>query len=67
MPTVIAENVGRDYTAEGIERAFMASPGHRENILSRAVSHVGVGVALGKREGNAVPIFVTQVFAGWGQ
>lgn len=67
MPTLIAENVGRDYTAEGIERALMASPGHRDNILSRAASHVGVGVALGRREGNAVPIFVTQVFAGWGQ
>jgi uncharacterized protein YkwD len=67
MPTTIAENVGRDYSAENIERAFMASPGHRDNILARAVTHVGVGVALGKREGNAIPIFVTQVFAGWGQ
>jgi uncharacterized protein YkwD len=67
MPTTIAENVGRDYSAEAIERAFMASPGHRDNILARTVTHVGVGVALGKREGNAIPIFVTQVFAGWGQ
>lgn len=67
MPTTIAENVGRDYSAEAIERAFMTSPGHRDNILARAVTHVGVGVALGKREGNAIPIFVTQVFAGWGQ
>lgn len=66
MPTTVAENVGRDYSAEAIERALMASPGHRDNILSRAVTHVGVGVALGKREGNAIPIFVTQVFAGWG-
>ncbi len=67
MPTVVAENVGRDYSAAAIERALMASPGHRDNILSRAVTHVGVGVALGKREGNAIPIFVTQVFAGWVQ
>jgi uncharacterized protein YkwD len=67
MPTVIAENVGRDYSADGIERALMASPGHRDNILSGAVTHVGVGVAVGKQEGNAIPIFVTQVFAGWGQ
>jgi uncharacterized protein YkwD len=67
MPTTIAENVGRDYSADAIERAFMTSPGHRDNILARVVTHVGVGVALGKREGNAIPIFVTQVFAGWGQ
>lgn len=66
-PTVIAENVGRDYTADGIEHGFMASPGHRDNLLSRAVTHVGVGVALGQPEGDTVPIFVTQVFVGWGQ
>jgi uncharacterized protein YkwD len=67
MPTVVAENVGRDYSAADAERGFMSSPGHRDNILSRAVTHVGVGVAMGKREGNATPIFVTQIFAGWGQ
>jgi uncharacterized protein YkwD len=67
MPTVVAENVGRDYTADAMERGFMTSPGHRDNILSRAVTHVGVGVAMGRCEGNATPIFVTQIFAGWGQ
>jgi uncharacterized protein YkwD len=67
MPNVVAENVGRDYTAETMERGFMRSPGHRDNILSRAVTHVGVGVAMGRREGNATPIFVTQIFAGWAQ
>jgi uncharacterized protein YkwD len=67
MPATVAENVGRGYSAAEAERGFMSSPGHRENILSRMVTHVGVGVAMGKREGDAVPIFVTQVFAGWGQ
>jgi uncharacterized protein YkwD len=67
MPTVVAENVGRDYSAVEAERGFMSSPGHRDNILSRAVTHVGVGVALGKREGGNTPVFVTQIFAGWGQ
>jgi uncharacterized protein YkwD len=67
MPTVVAENVGRGYSATDAERGFMSSPGHRENILGRQVTHVGVGVALGKREGNTTPIFVTQIFAGWGQ
>jgi uncharacterized protein YkwD len=67
MPTVVAENVGRGYSAADAERGFMASPGHRENILGRQVTHVGVGVVMGKREGNTTPVFVTQIFAGWGQ
>ncbi len=67
MPRVIAENVGRDYSAASAERGFMASPGHRDNILNPALTHVGVGVALGKQEDGAVPLFFTQLFAGWGQ
>jgi uncharacterized protein YkwD len=67
MPRVIAENVGRDYAAANAEHGFMASPGHRDNILNRALTHVGVGVAMGKQEDGAVPLFVTQLFAGWGQ
>jgi uncharacterized protein YkwD len=66
-PTVIAENVGRDYSAADAERGFMSSPGHRDNILSRAVTHVGVGVVAGPAEGGMVPLFFTQIFAGWGQ
>lgn len=68
MPRVVAENVGRDYSAESIERGFMTSPGHRANVLSADVTHVGVGVAIGsKGDGDEAPIFVTQVFVGWGQ
>lgn len=66
-PTVVAENVGRDYSAADAELGFMSSPGHRDNILSRAVTHVGVGVVAGRAEGGMVPLFFTQVFAGWGQ
>jgi len=65
-PTVVAENVGQDYSAEGSEQGFMTSPGHRANILSSAVTHVGIGVALGAHpDGDMTPIFVTQLFAGW--
>jgi len=67
MPTIIAENVGRDYSAADAERGFMASPGHRDNILNPGVTHVGVGVEIGKPEGGAAPLFFTQLFAGWGQ
>ena len=66
-PKIIAENVGSALTAADAERGFMASPGHRDNILNRAITHVGVGVAVGREEGGTVPLFFTQVFAGWGQ
>jgi uncharacterized protein YkwD len=64
-PTLIAENVGSAMSATDAERGFMASPGHRDNILNRAITHVGVGVAIGREEGGTVPFFFTQVFAGW--
>jgi uncharacterized protein YkwD len=67
LPTVVAENVGRDYSAEEIERGFMASPGHRRNILSGEVTRAGVGVAVGPRENGVVPLFVTQLLVGWGK
>jgi uncharacterized protein YkwD len=64
-PSLIAENVGSAMSAADAERGFMASPGHRDNILNRAITHVGVGVAIGREEGGTVPLFFTQVFAGW--
>lgn len=66
-PTYIGENVGSALSADDAERGFMASPGHRDNILNRALTHVGVGVAIGREEGGTVPLYFTQVFAGWGQ
>jgi uncharacterized protein YkwD len=66
-PTLIAENVGSAMSASDAESGFMASPGHRDNILNRAVTHVGVGVAVGREEAGSAPLFFTQVFAGWGQ
>jgi uncharacterized protein YkwD len=66
-PTLIAENVGSAQSAVDAERGFMASPGHRDNILNRAITHVGVGVAVGREEGGSVSLYFTQVFAGWAQ
>jgi uncharacterized protein YkwD len=66
-PTLIAENVGSAQSAADAERGFMASPGHRDNILNHAITHVGVGVAVGREEGGTVSLYFTQVFAGWGQ
>ncbi|MBN2574265.1 MAG: CAP domain-containing protein [Deltaproteobacteria bacterium] len=64
-PTVLAENVGSAASAGDAERAFMGSPAHRDNILNRDVTHVGVGVAIGRDEGGTVPLYFTQIFAGW--
>ena len=64
-PSLIAENVGSAASAADAEHAFMGSPGHRDNILNRAVTHVGVGVAVGRDEGASALLYFTQVFAGW--
>ncbi len=67
MPTTVAENVASALTAADAESGFMASPGHRDNILNPVLTHVGVGVAVGREEGGTVPLFFTQVFAGYGR
>jgi uncharacterized protein YkwD len=38
------ENVGVGYTVQSLHDAFMASTGHRENLLKRAYNRVGIGV-----------------------
>jgi len=42
------ENVGMSWDLRVLERAFMASPSHRENILARRFHHVGIGVVLSR-------------------
>jgi len=41
----IAENVGKGYDVAGLHAAFMASPGHRANVLGD-FNRVGVGVVV---------------------
>lgn len=38
-----AENVGVGAAADGIHAAFMASPGHKANVLSSTANRIGVG------------------------
>jgi hypothetical protein len=45
--TQLGENVGVGPTVTQIQRAFMASPEHRANILSGAYTQVGIGTARG--------------------
>jgi uncharacterized protein YkwD len=53
-------NFGYDQTVAVVLSAWMASPGHRDNVLRSTFSRVGVGVALG---GSGVKYY-TAVFAG---
>lgn len=44
---IVAENVARGFSGpSAVVRAWMASPGHRRNILNCKLRHIGVGVVL---------------------
>lgn len=58
---VVLENIGRAYSAREIHDGLMASPGHRANILSPRITHVGVGVA-SETEGGRMAFVATEVF-----
>ena len=60
-PDLLLENVGRAYSAEDAESGFMASPGHRGNILDKRARFIGIGVAVGRELAGSVPLFVTQL------
>jgi uncharacterized protein YkwD len=47
----IAWGVGSDGTAAGIVAAWLASPPHRETLLTRGFRRVGIGVAVGTMDG----------------
>jgi uncharacterized protein YkwD len=53
----IAENVGRGGSIKQVHDAYMASPGHRSNILDRRWDVIGTGHAVG-REGNVYTVHV---------
>ena len=57
--TALGENVGMGPTCDSIHDAFMASPGHKANILDTDYNQGGVGVVV--KDGT---IYVTEVFAG---
>jgi uncharacterized protein YkwD len=63
---VIRENVARGYGPKGMHESLMSSPGHRVNIVASDVTHVGIGVVIGKPETSAAgaprPMFLTQNF-----
>jgi uncharacterized protein YkwD len=59
---IAGENLAINYfTAEGVEQAWMNSPGHRANILNSNFENIGIGVSQGQYQGFPA-IFVVQMF-----
>jgi hypothetical protein len=52
--SLIEENVAMAPSAAAVHQAWMQSPGHRENLLSSDVDHVGVAVVYARGEFYAV-------------
>lgn len=59
---IVLENIGRSYAPEEIHKGLMDSPGHRANVLSAEVTHVGIGTAVQRGDGQSAYL-VTEVFA----
>lgn len=53
-----AENIAHHATVDKAQAAFLSSPGHRRNLLSRAYTRFGVGVAFDAKGF----IYLTQIF-----
>src|SRR5690606_14238861 len=60
--SIVLENVARAYGISEAQQGLMNSPGHRANLLSREVTHVGVGIVLGDEVAGRRELFVTQLF-----
>jgi len=58
---VLRENVAQAYSVQEALRELLNSPAHRENILSRDVTVMGVGVVLDRRASTPV-MLLTQLF-----
>lgn len=60
----LAWGVGRFSRARAIVRMWMASPGHRENLLHPGYRLVGVGALRGSFSGYRSALMITTDFAG---
>jgi uncharacterized protein YkwD len=59
---LVLENIARAYGIGEAEAGLMNSPGHRANLMSRAATHIGIGIELGEEVANRRELFVTQLF-----
>ena len=53
------ENIAHHASVEKAQAAFLSSPGHRLNIMSRAYTKAGIGVAVDAKG----YVYLTQIFA----
>ena len=60
--SVVLENVARAYGVGEAQEGLMNSPGHRANLLSNQVTHIGIGILFGEEVSDRREMFVTQVF-----
>ncbi len=60
--SLVAENVAVASDAAAVHQALMSSPGHRANILTDDVTHVGVGAVRCRMAHGGVHLMVTEVF-----
>ena len=60
----LAWSAGQASHARGVVARWLASAGHRRNVLHPSYSRVGVGVALGRFSGWERVSIVTADFAG---
>ena len=60
----LAWGAGFRATARGVVAAWLASPGHRRNVLRPGFRYVGVGTATGQFSGVSGATVVTADFAG---
>lgn len=58
----VLENIARAYGVAEAEEGLMNSPGHRANLMSKQVTHLGVGIVFGEEIAGRREMFVTQVF-----
>jgi uncharacterized protein YkwD len=59
---IAGENLALNfYSSEGVEKAWMNSPGHKANILNPDFEDIGIGIAKGEYRGVQA-VFVVQMF-----
>ena len=60
----LAWGVGRRASATSIVRSWMASPGHRANLLRAGWNRIGIGALTGNFQGHRGATVITADFAG---
>ena len=64
VPRRVAENLAAGHTrVDQVMEGWMTSPTHRANIMHRHLREIGIGLAMGEKDGDFKILWV-QVFAG---